>query len=380
MNKYIRKSGIFMARVGLFLLSMIVKYLPKKNWSVFGCYGNKYQDNSMYLFKYLNKKNIKNIYWISGNRSLITELKVSGVNAEYRWSLKGIVICSLANQAFYNSYVSDINTYLLKGAKKINLWHGTPLKLIEYDINTGYLARRYNARNIFLDAYNKIMYPHNFIKPDFMLSPSTMVRDRLSRAFRLSIDKFIFSGYPRTDYYKSSSIIKKRQVLYMPTWRDNGSIDYIKSLDFGKLNNALIENDYHFHIKLHPNVDVNLLKINNYSNIALLEPGFNVYKAINQYTYLITDYSSIAIDALTCDVDVILNHNDIEDYRQNSRDFYDMDDFSYFTIINDFEEILDFIKFDRINDEDKLMKTKNKNRYWECDENSLTLLMNKFFK
>lgn len=92
----------------------------------------------------------------------------------------------------------DINLWTSGNTIKINLWHGIPLKHIEFMAKTGSSASIYNEKNIL----SRIFALYIFIKPDFLVSSSPAVSNYYKKAFRLT-DKNVLLEYgsPRTDIF-----------------------------------------------------------------------------------------------------------------------------------------------------------------------------------
>ncbi|MEX6220430.1 CDP-glycerol glycerophosphotransferase family protein [Providencia hangzhouensis] len=120
-----------------------------KIW-LFGSYRNKFNDNTKYSYLKCHHtyKNIK-CYWISDDDNIIAELKNKGYHAVKRRSIKGMIIMLKAGVYFVSSYTTDICFWTSRNVFYVNLWHGLPLKKIEYDIQSGPLFNKYNNENLF---------------------------------------------------------------------------------------------------------------------------------------------------------------------------------------------------------------------------------------
>lgn len=334
----------------------------KKIW-IFGSFNGCFNDNSKYLFLYVyeNCKDITPI-WISKNKALVDSLKSKNFKAYYKWSFKGVFFCLRGKFYFYNAYISDISEYLYGNAIKFNLWHGTPIKKIEFDILVGQIGKIFNK-----SIKSRIAYKNNYIRPDYILSTSSLVSECYSSAFRIDVDRCLEVGYPRNvlltyspshvfkfiSNYESKHILSlvknlkkyNRVYIYMPTWRDDNS-DFIKQsdIDFGALN-ILLNNESSFLIlKLHSNtkLDINL----NYENILLLETSDDVYPILPFTDVLITDYSSIIFDYKLMNKKVVLFPFDQRAYLNKNREmYYDYNIFIRSEIVAyTFDTLLDVMK------------------------------------
>ena len=117
-------------------LFIIGKIIPKSdNIWIFGAwYGNRYSDNTSYLFEYVNseKTNVTAI-WLSSKWGIISDLRSKEFKAYHKNSILGFYYGCRAAITFVNCGYSDVNMYAVGKSLKIQLWHGIPLKKIKYD-------------------------------------------------------------------------------------------------------------------------------------------------------------------------------------------------------------------------------------------------------
>jgi len=381
----------------LYPLYLISFFFPKKKdlW-VFGSHHNRFSENAKALFIYTSNKsqNIKAI-WISGDKKLCQLLKKNGYHALYRWSLNGIYTTLRAKYYFYNVYSDDINFYTSGNATLINLWHGIPLKTIEFDDKNGALSKQFNSSLSFLYAFFK---PYNFIRPDYVLSSSEIVSQKLSSAFRVSIDKCIEFSYPRTDLFfnlklsnqlsehslevlnekilnlKSS---QKKIIFYVPTWRsDKTNFINVAIPDFDKLNNLLQTISTHLFIKLHPNDQLNT---HNYSNIIFIDSKIDINELLVYSDYLLTDYSSVYFDYLLLDKEMIFYPFDLNTYTNKERKFYfDYEDITPGIKVYEFDALLEtFLNLNNLDYTDERITLKNK--LWKYQDGNSSQRVNDYF-
>lgn len=327
----------------LYLLYFFSIFFPrnKKVW-VFGSPKNTFLDNSKYFFLYVSenyKKHIRPI-WISGDKKILNKIRSYGYECYYRWSLKGLWYCLRSYVYIYSSYSSDINFWTSGGALRINLWHGIPLKKIEYDIKVGKLGKKYNSNWKYLYM---IAFPHSFQKHHYILSTSPMISKIFSRAFKISIKKCIEFGYPRCEclLWKEDKILDfvkfkdketfnfinkvissyKKRIIYLPTFREKSENDITKIIDLDKINRIFRDNNWIFIIKQHPIFSlINYYKF--FSNITILPSQTDIYMILPFTDLLITDYSSVIFDYLLTRKPIILYQYDIEHYMKEERGFY----------------------------------------------------------
>jgi CDP-glycerol glycerophosphotransferase (TagB/SpsB family) len=312
--KYLYKIPYFLFWYSIYLLSFSIP--RKQNICVFGSYGGLFNDNSKYHYLYVchNIPTIKAI-WISKNKLVCESLQRTGYNAFYTYSIKGILYSLFAKYYFYSAYISDINFFTSGNAIGINLWHGIPIKKIEFDIKSGPLAKLFSEKKL---KY-RITSPATFRRPNYFLSSSPFMTEIFARSFRINKSQCLEYGLPRNDLLLTSQeclleYIKKREpkyivdfiqsikrykkvYIYLPTWRDSG-LEFLENakIDFRKLNKCLCDNNELLLIKFHANTNIYLDDFKLYTNIMKVDNSWDIYPILPFTDVLITDYSSIYYD------------------------------------------------------------------------------------
>ncbi len=338
-----------------------------KNIWIFGSAGGRaFNDNSKYLLLHIvsHHPEIRPI-WITKSYTVLQYLNDKKIEAYSKYSIKGIFFSLVGKIHFFNHSLQDINYWTSARAIKVNLWHGIPIKKIEFDVTKG------NKK--FMEVFDnsllsKFLYPSQYTRPSYVLSTSKKVSQIFSSAFRVECEQCIEFGYPRNDIFSYSeqeilSFIKKydisnteklvnkikrynRTYIYMPTWRDDGS-DFIRSsgIDFVRLNNVLKEKNELFILKLH-NMTVIDVDLEKYENILLINNKIDVYTILPFTDCLITDYSSIYFDYKLMKKDIILFPFDKEKYVSKDREMYYQYDLltDNEQVAYDFEVLLNYIK------------------------------------
>lgn len=361
-NKIKNLLRLFYYSIFLYPLYIISNIFPrnKRIW-IFGSHNNTFSDNSKYFFLYVsdNFSNIVKAVWISGNKYIVRSINKSGYRCYYKWSLKGLWFSLRGYIYIYSAYSSDINFFTSGGAIRFNLWHGIPLKKIEYDINKGTLGTRYKKKYFFM-----FLYPDNFQKPHFILSTTHLMSMIISNAFKVGMERCVELGYPRCEHFawnktcileylknKEKDIYKylneilfkyKNIMMYVPTFRESSTNDISQVLDLYKLDKILTENNSLLLIKQHPKLlDINL---GQFRNIAKLSNKMDIYMILPFVDMLITDYSSVMFDFMLLNRPVILYQYDKNYYEYYERGFYTeikkiVED--NFLIVENFTELLD---------------------------------------
>lgn len=291
-------------------------------------------DNSKYLFIYLSKeKNVK-VYWLTKSKKEYSLIKNYGLNVLYFPSIKSIYIVLRAKYAFHHYGINQINPLLQLGMTQIDLWHGTPIKKIRYDV--------VNYEEPKLDLLKKII-DINII--EYVASTSKYLSSTiLSNAFKVEMNRMLNYGYPRTDIFKlnkneiyefckkySRELINyldiskqfRKVLLYMPTFRDDDPYYFEKSnIDFEKFNNTLKNHGDALFIKLHP-LTKSHKKMVSLSNIFFINNDVDIYPFLVYTDVLITDYSSIMFDYLLLNKEMFFIPYDFDKYIKNRELYYD---------------------------------------------------------
>ncbi|MCT7942584.1 CDP-glycerol glycerophosphotransferase family protein [Shewanella holmiensis] len=300
------------------LIYTLSDFIPRRHKAVMGCYKDKFADNSKYLFLHWQQQKTIRAIWISADKQLIKRLQTQGYEAYLRWSLLGVWHSATAKFYVYNTYIGDINQYLAKGAVKINLWHGSPLKQIEFDISNGPLFQVYHPQNIMQKLIAKAQYHQQYVRPNLMVAPSDMVKKLFCSGFRINDEQLLTCGNPRTDYYqryKSEDWLQlqlpintQQVILYAPSWRDShldsATNIYTQAIDFERLSSQLQKSNQCLLLRLHPNEAHLATEMSQYPHIINITFWDDIYGILEKIDLLITDYSSIYIDALQypCDI------------------------------------------------------------------------------
>ena len=131
----IKQVKILILGILCYPLFIIGKIIPKSdNIWIFGAwYGNRYSDNTSYLFEYVNKEktNVTAI-WLSSKWGIISDLRYKEFKAYNKNSILGFYYGCRALATFVNCGYSDVNIYAIRKSIKVQFWHGIALKKIKY--------------------------------------------------------------------------------------------------------------------------------------------------------------------------------------------------------------------------------------------------------
>ena len=347
--------------VPVYLASHFYKRDPHL-WVLGSTFGRRYADNPRFFYEYLSRMDDEEkkavglepgetirAVWTTHNPKLAAVLKKQGYEAYYYLSDEGRECCKRAGVYLFDNYSKDISFYLSGGAKKINLWHGTPLKKIQMDNR---FDRVRNPENVWMRLYWMLRRMSDEKPSHYVLTTSKFFAPIFSSAF--NTDHVLVCGYPRNDSLlgtvKSNLLPgeKKKQrwlqrqirkmgqarvLCYMPTFRESETLFFEKT-DLSELTDYLEKSGSILVVKLHPKsklqnefkeqlqgLDEARKEIVS-RRLLLLEPDDDAYEFLKYSDCLITDYSSVYFDYLLFDRPILFYNYDYEEYLSQSRELY----------------------------------------------------------
>lgn len=300
--------------------------------------GRNYACSPKALYEYMIKNKKFNDYkfvWAFKNINQHKILKNKNTIVVKTNSKEYFKYLSLSKYWIVNSLI-DVSIKKKKNQIYLQCWHGTPLKKLRYDIE---------VKGAVLNTISEIRKRNDLdaIKFDYFISPSKFCTEKFISAFnlkKLGKDNIIVEkGYPRNDYlfnYKKEDIDKikkllklpkgKKVILYAPTFRDNqhtSGVGYTYNLgiNFDKMQKELSK-DYIILFRTHYFVS-NSFDFSKYDKFIY---DVSYYDDINELyiisDLLITDYSSVFFDFANLKKPMIFYMYDLDDYKNNLRDFY----------------------------------------------------------
>lgn len=213
--------------------------------------------------------------------------------------------------------------------KKIQLWHGFPLKCM-------------GAMDVGIDADRREQLRKNWDKYDYIISYGLNYTTFICACFGTIYTRFLTLGMPRNDLLYCTDGRKniedkfpaskgKKIIFYMPTFREisgrvngnnEGYIFYWSNFDNNIFDKFCRKNNLYFIFKLHPSDSSSVRKwCCESENIGLLTDELlgeqSTYEFLNGTDALLTDYSSVYFDYLLLDKPIIFTNRDEEDYIKN---------------------------------------------------------------
>lgn len=335
---YAKYAGSLISRLYLLPIYYLSGFFPR-DWSiwVFGSWGgHRYSDNAAAYFEYCHRAipGRARLVWISRKRSIVSALRARGFEAHWVWSPAGIASCLRAKVYLFDSFSKDINTWLSRGAVKINLWSGVPLKKCEREIDTP--GNRYYRlfhgsvpERLLLSA----MMPWHAIRPDFVIATSELTRQITCKSFDVPEEKVWITGYPRNDVLVSpdasagndighlpapfaAAIAQQKEIfLYLPTYRDSGR-DFI-DIDWQALDELMGRSNAVFFFKFHPDHKGGFSGSSRH--VVELPKAVDVYSLLRHTSALISDYSSIIFDYMLLGSPIVYYVPDLDEFAASSR-------------------------------------------------------------
>ena len=316
-------------------------------WAFGSWYGKRFADNPKYFFLHCASREGEEVHavWLSTSAAVVRRIRALGFPAYHRGSPIGLWYALRAGVYIFDCRVMDVSSVASRGALKVNLWHGVPLKMIERDIpqSNNALAQA-NHGSPLVRAANKVLRPQLSERYDYILGTSRATCERLAGAFGVAITQMINGGYPRTDVLlrdadsrftmpEEQRVIEQcrayaadgtRVMLYMPTFRDwRNDADRVIPIDWPALDWTLRERGGALFCKLHPNDQARLPNLEGLSRVHLIPSSVDPYPILRHTDALISDYSSIFFDYLLLDRPLVFYPYDLDDYRTFSRALYD---------------------------------------------------------
>lgn len=192
MEKIIRPLVNFFVDIYLSVFKRDQQVVICSGWS-----GERFADNSRYMFLYLNEHkqclNLKKIVWLTGEDSILWELKEAGYTVYKKYSVRSLYYHLRACSFFYDQFSDDFFVFLTRKARLINLWHGMPIKKFGL----------WNGKNWDL-------------KNNYLLTCSKMGDSSLGGAFHVRTDRMIHGMYPRNYFLREGfSFLTREEKQYM---------------------------------------------------------------------------------------------------------------------------------------------------------------------
>lgn len=313
MNWVIKLSKKVIEFFCLLVLLPFNRFIRKEYYVFYSPIG--FTGNVKYIYDFFSSKGINVIFITAGSLSYFTIFKLL-IRTKYVFLSHGMGYLPL--------------TIFL--TKRIQLWHGLPIKKILLDYHGDVNKTKMSIFNILLKyAYRlRIRYSYNEL-----VTSDSILGIHLMNSMGFPARKVKFFGTASICQAKivASEIRQTKicdadfKVLYMPTWRD-GKDDVSSILkELMEYNDFWRENNIQIHCKLHP-MDLKYIDVkSSLSNIKIIEKTDDIIDLIANYECLLTDYSSVCFEYTPFNRPIIFYTPDLEEYFNNRESYIDIDDF-----------------------------------------------------
>ncbi len=331
----------------------MVKPRDKRIWLFGSWFGERFSDNSRFLFQYVsdNKKKygIKKAVWVSRDPKLVDELRRMGYDAylmnsresRYYHLHAGVhLICNAVDKGVHEG---DILGRYSFGAVKLQLWHGIGIKASFRLRNDEKGSWKQDFKHALQDnrlLKKFIMYPGDWGSAYYLATSKEVARVR-KLGLGVGDDQILISSYPRMalgiklrasekeflnklDEYKKQG---KRIVLHLPTYRDTGNEmdQYVYPVSSPEFISSLEKENIIWIDKPHAAAE-SIADACSSPAVVLLDKEFDVNVLYQKIDMLVTDYSSASTDCIYHHIPVAYYIPDQDVYEKGNRGF-----------VNDFE-------------------------------------------
>lgn len=279
-------------------------------------------------------------------------IKVSSADLDLRGGLKGV----LRAISFFT-----VKAYLLATSKYVFLNDNfMPMGSLNFS-KEAVITQLWHAEGVFKKFGLHIPQPEDVrrrevagaSKLSFVVCSSESVKPLYAEAFGVDEKKVLPLGAPRSDRFfadvntdeikekffsKYPQTAGKKLVLYAPTFRDNAEDDKVllDSLDIKKWTEALGD-DYAFLVRLHPQI---------HRCDSSLDGAVDVteWEDVGELTLIcdcmITDYSSVCMDAALIGKPLIFYAFDLKKYDSDRSFYFDYESYVPGPVVKSFDELI----------------------------------------
>ena len=319
---------------------------------------NAARDNGYYFFKYIRNEHPIDCVYYAIDKKCNDYNKVKNLGNIIQFG-------SLKHWILYMSSKYNIS----------NQKYGNPNEKFWYVMHV--MFNMYNNRVFLQHGITKDDSPWLYYKNTkfkYFVCGAKKEYEYIKEKFGYNEKQLLLTGFPRWDTL-DDSLLEKKTILIMPTWRNwlgrdfnkSNSIDSIKDTEFYKSWNGLL-NDKQFidyidknNVTVYFYPHINMQKylnefIINSPNIKLVDINTDIQMMLKKCELMITDYSSVAFDFAYMNKPVIYYQFDYDEYRskQLQEGYYDYQKDGFGPVCNSLDEVIDSIN-----------NKKNKNNFFE---------------
>jgi CDP-glycerol glycerophosphotransferase (TagB/SpsB family) len=325
----------------LFFVSGLVPR-DRRLWALGSSNGVRFADNAKWLFVHLlaEPPDRVRVVWVARDKALAARLAAAGLPAVHAGGVRGLWTTMRAGVWVFDSTVWDIGYWTSLRAKKVQLWHGIPLKRVKLAIgNVRHPDHEIRHAGLGRRLWLRLTQPWAAVRHHMVVATSEEVAERWTRAFDVPRRDVVVTGYPRNDAllgrlkdpmeeaapaeFDRLRAQARTLVFYLPTFRDRllGS-GMETGIDWPRLDAWLAAHDAAMVSKHHPR-DRATAPPSGLERVVALPPDVDPYPLLREADVLMTDYSSIYFDFLLLDRPIVFYAFDLEEYTRRDRPLYD---------------------------------------------------------
>lgn len=359
MNARLRGALSVVFRPLQFVVYFLGGFVPRRpsQWSL-GCWsGHRFGDNAGAVFRHLaaHPEGDLAVAWITNEPAIRDQLRAEGARAFLAWSPRGIWWTLRSGVFVYDSLPKDINFWLSRGARLVQLRHGIGIKKIEraidapdhrlYQLFHGTPLRR---------AFWRIVLPWHLPVPDLLMACSPTHASQGQWFYGTDPDKIRITGFPRHDRLLTAPAQDRASIptvgpavpadrpvfVYLPTFREGMAR---QSFDWEVLAGAAEAADVTIAVKLHyVDADRGVLGadvLTASSHLRMIDPFMDPSDAYPHADGMISDFSSAPFDFMLLDRPIAYYVPDIESFADHRPLMYDLADVAVGPLCHDEEEL-----------------------------------------
>lgn len=296
----------------LLILAGLSYLVPKKRGLyIFGnSYGRGFGGNTRALFL-----KVAGAVWVTQDKQVYESLKSAG----YLVSFFSSWLVLRAEFIFVNdcSYHVTFSPYLIGRFKIIQLWHGTPIKKILFDLPQ---HQSKTLKNRLLELMTRNFHLVVCNHPEGVQAFKNSFRNSRVELLGCPRNDFLYNLTPPASLCEM--LTGKQILLYCPTFRDSGDSPKLTTNLLQQLDDFCAQNNALFLVKRHPH-DSTKANFDGFRNIKDITTSVGEVNEILPFVHLlISDYSSIIFDYVNTNRPFILYCPDYQDYLTNNRQLY----------------------------------------------------------
>ena len=326
-----------------FFLSLIPK---KKKLVLFtSWFGQKYIDNTKYVYEFFLRNSDYNPVWMTHNRNIYNQLKKEGKPVELMGTARGIWNMIRAEAVFSTVQFTDYNTEYLTNCIYLDLGHGHPIK------DPGEVGKPSYQRSVYSLLTERVHY--------YSIVASSKTKKNYS-VVNIAQDHIFVSDFARNDVLIDKELQKEKNlvvdefkkgrkaIVYMPTHRSDGKhlMGMNMILDLDGIEEYCAKNNIVFIIKkhfYHRNEKENLQQYPHILDITA-EDDIDPQVLLCQADLLITDYSACYVDYMLLKRPIIFFQFDLDYFNNSERKLkYNFEELNIAPIVYDKTKLVECI-------------------------------------